>query len=225
MLKAILFDLDGTLANTDPIHFQTWKDLLVEYGLDIDTEFYRSHFSGRRNQEIINDLLPHLSSQEGEQLSWDKEAEFRDRAQAILTPMPGLLDVLHWTDTQAIQRAVVTNAPAENAQFMIQVLNLEDVFPLVVLGDELPVGKPDPLPYQTGLEQLGVSATEAIAFEDSSSGIRSAISAGIPTIGVASTHPTEELYDLGCILVVDDFTDSKLWNLFNETETLNAAQR
>lgn len=52
MLAALLFDLDSTLANTDPLHYQTWKDMLVEYGLEIDRPFYQTRFSGRLNVDI-----------------------------------------------------------------------------------------------------------------------------------------------------------------------------
>jgi HAD superfamily hydrolase (TIGR01509 family) len=219
MLKALLFDLDGTLANTDPIHFQTWRELLLDYGLDIDLDFYQAKFSGRRNQEIVKDLLPHLSDAEGEQLSWQKEANFRDRAEQVLMPMPGLAEILAWTDAHQLKRAVVTNAPVENAQFMLRVLQLETVFPIVILGDELPKGKPDPLPYQLALEQLGVTAADTIAFEDSPSGIRSAVGAGIPTVGVASTHSLEELHHLGVSLMIADFTDDRLWRWLEQDLT------
>lgn len=218
MLSALLFDLDGTLADTDPIHFQTWRDLLQEYGLEIEPDFYRANFSGRRNREILKDLLPQLSEEASAALSWHKEAEFRVRSQASLVPMAGLADVLTWTDEQHLKRAVVTNAPVENAQFMLQVLKLEAVFPTVILGDELPCGKPDPLPYQMVLDRLGVSAQHAVAFEDSPSGIRSAVAAGILTIGIASTHAPEELYALGTTLVVNDFTDPRLWQLLQQCQ-------
>lgn len=212
MLKALLFDLDGTLADTDPIHLQVWRDLLLNYGLTVDPAFYRAKFSGRRNQEIIKELLPQLSDEEGEQLSLLKEAEFRDRAEALLTPTPGLAEILNWADTHKLKRAVVTNAPIENARFMLRVLKLEEVFPIVILGDELPRGKPDPLPYQLGLEQLGVTAAEAAAFEDSASGLQSAVRAGIPTVGVTSTLTPEALHAMGATLAIKDFTESHLWD-------------
>lgn len=220
MLKALLFDLDGTLADTDPIHFQTWRELLLKYDLAIDPAFYRAKFSGRRNQEIVKELLPQLSDEAGEQLSQKKEADFRVQAESLLTPMPGLSEILTWSETQNLKRAIVTNAPVENARFMLRVLNLEEMFPIVILGDELPQGKPDPLPYQTALQQLGVAAAEAIAFEDSSSGLRSAIGAGIPTVGIASTHEPEELDAIGATLVIKDFADSRLWDWLQHEDDL-----
>ncbi|QKD81444.1 HAD-IA family hydrolase [Thermoleptolyngbya sichuanensis A183] len=219
MLKALLFDLDGTVANTDPLHYQTWKAVMAELGMEIDREFYDAHFSGRLNEQIVRDLLPHLSAEAGAKLSAEKEARFREQATGM-EPTPGLWDVLHWMQHHELQRAVVTNAPVENAAFMMKTLALEPLFSVVVLGDELPKGKPDPLPYQTALDCLGVLATEAIAFEDSPSGIRSAVGAGIPTIGIAATHSAEELTQLGTLLVVQDFTDPRLWSLLESARSL-----
>lgn len=213
MLKALLFDLDGTLANTDPIHFATWKDVMKNYGLELDREFYDKHFSGRLNTAIVANLLPQLSVEEGEQLSWQKEAEFRRRARGELQPLPGLMDLLEWVNSQQLQQAVVTNAPVENAEFMLQVLQLDQQFETVVIAEQLERGKPDPLPYQVALERLGVSAEAAVAFEDSPSGIRSAVGAGVLTVGIASTHAPEELYAVGAKLVVKDFADPQLDDL------------
>lgn len=216
MLKALLFDLDGTLADTDPIHFQNWRDILQPYGIAIDRPTYRAKFSGRRNQEIVPEILPQLTLAEGDELGQRKEAMFRQQAAAVLQPMPGLLELLKWTDQQQLQRAIVTNAPVENVEFMLNLLHLDSEFPLVVLGDELPKGKPDPMPYLAALDQLMVTAAETIAFEDSPSGIRSAVAAGIPTVGIASTHEPQKLSDLGAFLVVNNFTSADLLTLLHQ---------
>jgi beta-phosphoglucomutase len=210
MLKAILFDLDGTLANTDPLHYETWRQVLRDYGLEIDRPFYDTRISGRLNPLIIEDLLPQLSVLEGQQLADYKEARFRDIALS-LTPIEGLLDLLAWIDTQGLKKAVVTNAPRENVNFMLEVLKLIDSFDAVVLAEEATAGKPDPAVYQLVLNQFGISAQEAIAFEDSPSGIQSAVGAGIYTIGVASTHDPKVLSEAGAAMVIPNFTDKSLW--------------
>jgi len=211
MLKALLFDLDGTLANTDPVHYETWKEIMAGYGLPIDPAFYTANFSGRLNEQIIQTLLPHLDAAAGEWLARHKEALFRERA-TLIPPMPGLFDLLNWMETHQLKRAIVTNAPVENVEFMVQSLGLAETFEVVILGDELPKGKPDPLPYQTALDQLEIAPHEAIAFEDSPSGIRSAIAAQIPTVAIASSHDPEVLRSLGSVLVVNDFAKPQLWD-------------
>jgi HAD superfamily hydrolase (TIGR01509 family) len=209
MLKAILLDMDGTLANTDPVHLETWQDLLQPYGIEVTAASYPRLFSGRRNQEILRDILPHLTAEAREQFSQQKEAAFRERA-TRLPRMPGLTEFLGWATDQGLIQAVVTNAPRANAEFMLQVLGLERYFPVVIIGDELPAGKPDPLPYKLAAERLGVLPEEAVAFEDSVSGVRSAVAAGNVTIGVASTHDPRYLLDAGASFTITDFSDPAL---------------
>lgn len=209
MLKALLLDLDGTVVETDSLHFQIWQNFLRDYGLDIDRAFYQSRISGRLNPDIVADLLPQLSPQQQLDFADRKEAEFRRQA-GQLTPMLGLMQWLDWAEQQRLKLAVVTNAPRENARYMLKSLNLESRLTTVVISDDLPYGKPHPLPYQEALRRLELQATETVAFEDSPSGMQSAVAAGIFTIGVASTHAPEVLYQLGAALVIDDFTDEQL---------------
>ena len=109
-----------------------------------------------------------------------------------------------------MSNALVTNAPRENVLAVLRALGLLSAFEPVILADEVDAGKPDPAPYHAALEALGVSADEAVAFEDSPSGIAASTAAGIPTVGIASTQRAEDLADLGVELVARDFTDPKL---------------
>ena len=206
MITTLLFDLDGTLAETDTLHYEIWRIVLQEQGLAIDQDFYKAKISGRLNPDIARDLLPHLSPVEQNAFLDHKEATFRE--QAKLKPLAGLMDFLNWAVQQQLTCAVVSNAPQENAEFMIKSLNVSDYFTTVVLGSDLPIGKPDPLPYMEALKRLGVPASQAIAFEDSPSGIRSAVGAKIPVVGIASTH--EGLEAEGTAIVVQDFADPRL---------------
>lgn len=215
MLAAILFDLDGTLANTDPIHFAVWQDILTRYELEIDRSFYRKRISGRTNAEIIKDILPQLSLEEAWKLATEKEETYRKLA-GSLKPMPGLQRVIKLTDTASIKRAIVTNAPRDNTIHMLNILQLTYVFPTVIMAEDAPPGKPNPAPYKVALERLGVKSQEAIAFEDSAAGINSAVNAGIYTIGIASTHPPEYLIAAGANMVIEDFNSQKLWEFLDK---------
>ncbi|QIN78140.1 HAD-IA family hydrolase [Rubrobacter marinus] len=209
MLKALLFDLDGTLAETDSVHHPTWADLLKPYGYSVDWAFFQERLSGRLNPDIVAELLPDLSEQEGLAMVEAKEADFRERA-AALEPLPGLVDFIGWAKGRGLETALVTNAPRENVLAVVRALGLDEVFEPVILADEVGVGKPDPAPYLAALDALGVRAGEALAFEDSPSGIASAVAAGVPTVGVASTHDPGKLGSLGVALVVHDFSDPEL---------------
>ncbi|MBW4693968.1 MAG: HAD-IA family hydrolase [Lyngbya sp. HA4199-MV5] len=211
-LAAILYDLDGTLVNTDPLHFQVWQAMLQAFGLEIDEPFYQTKISGRLNPAIVQDLLPHLSIAEQQTFIAQKEAQFREQAPQ-LTPLAGLGEIIQWAKEQGMKQGVVTNAPPENVHHVLKALHLESTFDQVVIADELGVGKPDPAPYLHALKMFDVIPEHAIAFEDSPSGMRSAVSAGIPTVGIASTHDAQTLYSLGATLVVPDFAAPELWAL------------
>ncbi len=215
MLSAILFDLDGTLANTDPIHFKLWQEILKDYDIEIDQVFYQQNISGNTNAQVVAKILPQLSAQEGKQMGIDKEAMYREQAKTLFAT-PGLERLIQLTDKIPLKRAVVTNAPRVNAEHMLEALQLTEIFPIVVVSDDAPPGKPDPAPYKLGLERLGVTSSKAIAFEDSTTGIRSAVAAGIYTIGVASTHNPELLLAAGASMVIQDFNTSHLWEFLEK---------
>lgn len=210
MLQAVIFDLDGTLANTDPVHLEVWREILEPHGYTVDEAFFKEKISGRLNEHLVKELLPQLSEPEGEQLAVDKEAQFRSLANTKLERMPGFDQLYEWTKNQNLPMAVVTNAPRANAEFVLKVLDLETAFDFVLIAGELPRSKPDPLPYQTALERLKVPPEKAIVFEDSKTGIQAAVAAQIPTVGVASTHEPEVLYGYGANLVIREFSDDRL---------------
>ncbi|MBD2252520.1 HAD family hydrolase [Nostoc parmelioides] len=214
MLTAILFDLDGTIVNTDPIHYQAWQQMLCKYNIEIDEKFYKSRISGRLNPEIVKDILPELSSAAGREFADEKEALFRELA-SHLQPLNGFAELIAWTEVHQLKRALVTNAPRLNAEFMLEVLGITDSFHQIVLADDCVAGKPDPAPYQVALSKLGIPAEKAIALEDSPSGIRAAVGAGIRTIGIASTHDPNVLLEVGSFMAIPDFTDLHLWTLLN----------
>lgn len=220
MLAAILFDLDGTIVNTDPIHYQVWRQMLLEYNVEINEEIYKSSISGRLNPNIIQDLLPHLSVQETEQFAEEKEARFRDRA-SLLKPIDGFAQLLDWSKKHNLKRALVTNAPRLNAYFMLEALQLKEAFDIIILAGEEAAAKPDPTPYKVALERLQVNPQQAIAIEDSASGIHSATSAGIRTFGMASTQTPEALTKFGAFIAISDFTDLQLWTFLNSELSSN----
>lgn len=209
MYRALLFDLDGTLAETDSLHLPTWVDALAPYGVEVDEKFYKERISGRSTPEIVRDLLPNLTEEEGASIGDAKEASFRERA-VELEPLPGLVNFVEEGKSQGFKIALVTNAPKENVGAILPALKLQDFFETVVLADEVGAVKPDPAPYQAALKRTGVSAEEALAFEDSLSGLASSVAAGIPTVGIASTQDPERLRRAGAFMVVKDFTDPEL---------------
>jgi len=212
MALTLLFDLDGTLVDTDPLHFEAFSILLREHGKPaIDLEFYKTHIMGFGHVEIFSMLFPERDRGSYQELGDRKEAMFRELVRD-LDPKPGLLELLDWANDKSVRCGVVTNAPRENAMLMLGALRLGDRFETLVFGEELPHGKPHPMPYLTGLEKLEGAAHAALAFEDSLSGVRSAAGAGIYTIGVRSSLSESALRNAGASHTIEDFRDGELWS-------------
>lgn len=213
MLTALLFDLDGTLTDTDTLHLQAFRQLLREHdGRELTQAQFDSQVSGRANGELFADLFPQASTAQRQALADRKEALFRERAPALV-PMPGLLRLLEHAQVHGIGMCVVTNAPRLNAEHMLTAMGLGERFEHVLVAEELERAKPDPLPYLTGLRCLGAEARQALAFEDSLPGVQAASGAGIFTVGIATTQTPERLLAAGAQLVVDDFDDPRLWGV------------
>jgi HAD superfamily hydrolase (TIGR01509 family) len=207
---ALLFDIDGTLTDTDPLHIRAFNTMLAKFSRSITAEEYFRRVMGFTNAEIMRDFFPDMPVAEHKALADFKEATFRELAKTDLHPVPGLIDLLDWAEREGIPMAAVTNAPTANAELMLTGLHVKHRFRTIVIGDELPRGKPDPLPYLVAGERLGVDCRHCVAFEDSRSGMRSASAAGSYSIGMLSSLPEEELMKVGARFGVKSFTDARL---------------
>jgi beta-phosphoglucomutase len=212
MLKALIFDMDGTLVHSDPVHLEAFAEVLKPEGVAIDEEIYRSTIIGRTNEAIFASLLPHLPVEKHEAYADEKEATFR-RMASNLKPLEGLLDLLDWTERRGVRIALVTNAPRLNADHMLDVLGLAERFPVQITIEQVERGKPDPLPYLTALERLGIKAEEAVAFEDSPSGMRAAKAAGLFSFGVLTGLSADEMREIGADGAIMTFRDPALWEV------------
>jgi beta-phosphoglucomutase len=212
MLKALIFDMDGTLVHSDPVHLEAFAEVLKPEGVAIDEEIYRSTIIGRTNEAIFASLLPHLPVEKHEAYADEKEATFR-RMASNLKPLEGLLDLLDWAERRDVRIALVTNAPRLNADHMLDVLGLAERFPVQITIEQVERGKPDPLPYLTALERLGIKAEEAVAFEDSPSGMRAAKAAGLFSFGVLTGLSADEMREIGADGAIMTFRDPALWEV------------
>ncbi|GJM91527.1 hypothetical protein PR202_ga07904 [Eleusine coracana subsp. coracana] len=136
-LEAILFDIDGTLCDSDPIHFLAFRELLQQVcfndGVPITEEFFSANISGGHNDDLARVLFPDMDFEKAMKFMDDKEAFFRKLAAEQLKAVDGLHDLCRWIEARNLKRAAVTNAPRANAEMMLSLLGLTDFFPVLVI--------------------------------------------------------------------------------------------
>ncbi|XP_009376841.2 haloacid dehalogenase-like hydrolase domain-containing protein Sgpp [Pyrus x bretschneideri] len=219
-LEAILFDIDGTLCDSDPFHYYAFREMLQEVGFNggvpITEEFFSEKITGGHNEYLCNILFPDWDIERARQFLVDKEAMFRRLISEKIEPLKGLPRLCQWIEKQGLRRAAVTNAPKLNAELILSKLKLTDFFEIVVLGEECVRAKPFPDPYLTALEKLNLSNEHAFIFEDSVSGVKAGVAAGMPVVGLGTRNPEEALINAGASFVIKDFDDPKLWEALEE---------
>jgi len=206
----LLFDIDGTLVESDPLHLEAFNRAFAPYGHHFDRERFGRELQGLANEAIGARFLPHETRERQWDIMMSKEALFRELASEGVEPVHGLFELLDWADSIGLPAVAVTNAPRPNADLLLDSIGARHRFKGVVIGDELEFGKPHPLPYLTGLDILGAKAENCVAFEDSRTGIKSATAAGIATIGIATGLEPAQLLEAGANLAARDYTGADL---------------
>ena len=190
--KAVLWDLDGVLADTSQLHFQTWAQVLGEYSIPFSREKFHYIF-GLKNHDFLPILAGrYLESELIEQISEQKERAFRQGIREYIHLFPGVLDWLHRFKSWGCKQAVASSAPPENIEALVRELGILEYFDALVNPGELP-GKPHPGVFLKASSILAVPVEGCIVIEDSIPGIEAACRAGIRCIAVANTNPPEAL--------------------------------
>ncbi|GLI68526.1 hypothetical protein VaNZ11_012916 [Volvox africanus] len=210
-VRGVLFDVDGTLVDSDPLHFQAFQEILAEVGFNggrpIDEAFFRRHISGRHNPEIAADLFPDWDENRRTAFYLDKEERYRRLAAAGLEPLEGLREFFEWVRQRGLRTAAVTNAPRANAEMILAALGIESCFEHLVLGEECTRAKPHPDPYLIAMELLGLTPGESVVFEDSPSGVAAGVAAGATVIALTTGQDPAVLQQAGAVWIVRNFRD------------------
>jgi HAD superfamily hydrolase (TIGR01509 family) len=215
--NALLFDIDGTLADTDALHLQAFNQIFGPRGHVFDRARAAKELLGFSNASIGERFLPGESPERQLAIMGEKEAAFRRLVPGKIQPMPGLMALLARADQASIPMVAVTNAPRLNAEMLLTGLGIMHRFKAVVVGDELLHGKPHPMPYLEGLRAVNAAADQSVAFEDSRSGIKSASAAGIATVGIRTSLGDADMIEAGAVLTAKTFDDPELLRLVAAT--------
>jgi len=182
--RAVLFDLDGVLADSRRVVENVWKKWGAAKGLDPAPFLAIAH--GRRTSEILRAVAPHLDVA-AETDALDRMEEFGTEG---LVPIPGVRDVIGRLPRD--RWAVVTSGHRECAEFRLRYVGIP--FPRVfITGDMVTRGKPNPEGYLTAAKRLGFAPADCVVFEDAPPGVAAARAAGMRAVGVLTTHPPQAL--------------------------------
>jgi beta-phosphoglucomutase len=200
---ALVFDLDGVIVDSMPLHTEAWRVYLRRCGVSCDN-IERMH--GRRNDDIVADFMgAHLTPPQVFAHGAAKEQLFREMMGAQLQAhlVPGIADFLRRYQTAPL--AVASNAEPANIDFTLDGAELRAYFKVIVNGMQVKNPKPFPDVYLKAAEELGVAPRNCIVFEDSPAGVQAALTAGARVVGVETHEPLE-----GVELHVADFHGSEL---------------
>jgi sugar-phosphatase len=195
VIPPLLFDLDGTLVDSRVVIERHWRAFCERNGLDYAAVLAVLH--GVRSVDTIRAVAPHLDAPaEAARLDEGEEADTDG-----LVPVAGADRVL--AQLEEGRFGIVTSGPRALAERRLRAVGLP-VPPVMVCGDEIMRGKPDPEGFLTGARLLGAEPPTCVAFEDAPAGILAARAAGMTVVGIATTHDPEAL--AGAAVVIPDLT-------------------
>lgn len=204
-MKALVFDLDGVLVNSEPLHLEAFRRALAPFGVTLtDEEYYRTYVAltdrdafaralGGRPEAVARAVV------EKQRVFWGL---FRDRVQ----PFPDALALLGRVP-EKLPLAVATGATGSEANHALRALGIRQRFAALVAAEDYRRGKPDPEPYRVAAARLGFPPSACLAIEDTRDGIRAARAAGMVCVGVAHTHPAAELAEADVVVETLDELD------------------
>ena len=202
MVKAIIWDMDGVIADTGEAHFLAWKALGEERGGTITREQFAATF-GMSNLPILKLWIgKDTPDAELNALARHKEELFRELIRNHVRALPGVLTWLERGRARGYRQVIASSGPMANIVALLAALNLSDYFDALLSGAFLPHGKPDPAIFLNAAAAVGASPHQSLVIEDGIVGIEAALRAGMRYIAVTTTHPAEKLARAN--LVVDN---------------------
>jgi beta-phosphoglucomutase family hydrolase len=217
--RAILWDLDGVIADTAHYHCLSWQEAFKKRGVNFTEEDFKHHFGQRNDTIILGVLGSDVSLKDIADIAQDKEVIFRNNILKDLRPFPGVIRLLHSTRDNNIKTAIGSSAPLENVQLILSHLKIEDCFQTIVSGEDVTEGKPNPQVFLLGAKKLKVEPSHCIVIEDAVAGVEAAKRGGMLCIAVTNTHPASNLSKAD--LIVDSLGKVNLAvlnKLFNKNE-------
>lgn len=209
-LRAVTFDLDGLMFNTEELYQEVGGALLARRGKQITGELL-DQMMGRKASVALALMIDwHQLEETPEQLAAETAEIFGGMLPRRLAPMPGLLDLLQALEAAGIPKAIATSSGREFVDLVLGLFDLAPRFSFILAGEDIEHGKPAPDVYQLAARRHGVAPAEMMVLEDSHIGCRSAVAAG--AFAVAVPHGRSLTHEFpGVGLIADSLADSRIY--------------
>jgi len=199
-LAAVLWDLDGVIADTGTYHCRAWQDVFQRRGVNFTEEDFKRYF-GQRNDTIIRSTLGrNVSPEEFDTIAAEKEENYRRRVAGNIKPLPGAAELIRALREHGVKMAIASSAPMENIQLIIRGLGIDDCFQAIVWGREVAEGKPSPEVFMLAATKLGVEPRDCVVIEDAVAGVAAAKRAAMKCLAVTNSHSRNSLQEADLIV-------------------------
>lgn len=188
-VKAVIWDLDGTLINSVDHHWEAWREVMAEENITLSFEDFVADF-GKRNDEILRGRIdPLMSDAEVARIALLKEEKYRHFIRTKgLTLLGGAENWLRQLKADGWRQALGTSAPRGNIDAVFDVLDIEKFFDAVMSSEQVKAGKPEPDVFLAAAEKMNVAPENCVVVEDAPAGTEAARRAGMKSVGVLTTH-------------------------------------
>ncbi|MFC1594236.1 HAD family hydrolase [Candidatus Omnitrophota bacterium] len=191
-LKAAIFDLDGVIVNTVPLHFKAWKKMFDEYETNFNFTDYKSKVDGISRLDGAKNILNTLSKAELDRAAARKQGYFLEYAQKEgVKVYQGTIDLIKALRKKRVKIGVIS--ASKSCHLILEMAKIQKLFDVEVNGNDITRSKPDPQIFLMALERLDVATDESVAFEDAQLGVESARRAELVTVGVDRHHDPKRL--------------------------------
>jgi len=199
--KAVIWDMDGVIADTAPYHLNAWQQVFQKRGVSFTKQDFRRNF-GQRNDTIIRNTLGEETPQsEIDDIAREKERNFRKVVRQNIKPLPGAIKLIKLLKEHGVKMALASSAPIENIRLLTKGLGINNWFQSIISGRDVTKGKPSPQVFLLAAQKLGVEPKDCIVIEDAIAGVTAAKRAGMHCLAITNTHPRISLMEAD--LVVD----------------------
>lgn len=215
-LRAVVFDLDGLLFNTEELYIEVGDRLLRRRGHRISQPLL-DQMMGRPSPVALQIMIDwHKLDATVPQLQAETAEIFEEILDGRLRPMPGVLELLAALEQNGIPRAVATSSTRRFAENVLGRYHLTGRFAFILTCEDIRQGKPHPEIYQLAARRLGISPAQMLVLEDSALGCQAAVASGACTVAVPGPHNPHHEYP-GAFLVANSLLDERLWQLLGLT--------